>query len=142
MDCLGTNSVVDAADVQLLGSALTRKVIGCAMKVHERLGPGLLEVIYRQALMRELKKAGLSAVAEVAIDVEYDDVLLECGFRADVIVESRLLLELKAVERLLPIHSAQLLTYMKVSRLPVGLLINFNSIHLRHGLKRIVLSPP
>ena len=110
------------------------------MQAHQRLGPGLLEVVYRQALLCELKRAGLAALGEVPIDVQYDGMTLDCGFRADVIVESKVIVELKAVERLLPIHSAQLLTYMKCAHLPVGLLINFNSIHLRDGVKRIVLS--
>jgi GxxExxY protein len=127
-------------DLALLGFPLTRTIIGCAMRVHQRLGPGLLEVIYRQALLHELKTAGLRTLAEVPIDVEYDGIQLGCGFRADMIVESKVILELKAVERILPLHAAQLLTYMKTARLRVGLLINFNAVHLRHGLKRIVLS--
>ena len=109
------------------------------MAVHRQLGPGLLESAYQAAMRRELQLAGLRAVSEVAVGMDYKGVAIEYGFRADLLVEQKLLLELKAVERILPIHHAQLLTYMRLARIRVGLVINFNSIHLRHGLKRLVI---
>ena len=102
------------------------------------LGPGLLENAYRECLMRELGLARLSFVREVHIPVTYKGVELDCGFRADIVVEDSVVLELKAVERLLPIHDAQLLTYLKLTERRVGLLLNFNSTSLRHGIRRLV----
>ena len=116
---------------------LTRKVISAAIEVHRELGPGLLEVVYRTCLMDELLAAGLPARSEVHIPVTYKGKPLDCGFRADIVVEHSLLLELKAVERLLPIHEAQVLTYLKLTGIRVGLLFNFNSIPLKNGIRRL-----
>ena len=129
----------DEEDVRLLGTPLTRQVLGCAMAVHQELGPGLLENAFRTALVRELQLAGLHALPEVALGMSYKGVEIDCGYRADILVEQKLRLELKSVERVLPIHQAQLLTYLRVAKLRVGLIINFNAIHLRQGLKRLVV---
>jgi GxxExxY protein len=121
---------------------LTRKIIGCAIEVHRVLGPGLLESTYRACLMRELELAGLSARQEVRIAFEYRGAPIECTYRADVVVADTVLLELKAVDELLPIHNIQLLTYLKLSRLRVGLLLNFNEPVLRQGVRRVVCRHP
>lgn len=118
---------------------LSRQVIGCAIEVHKALGPGLLESSYEECLAYELNLRGLSHRRQHPLPIEYKGVRLDCGYRIDVLVEDRLILELKAVERLLPIHEAQLLTYMRIARLPLGLLINFNVPRLRDGIKRFVL---
>ena len=129
----------DFEDERLIGVALTRPILNCALAVHRALGPGLLETAYRGALMREIELSGMSAQQEIPIPFDYRGALLECGYRADIVVERKVLLELKTVERLLPIHQAQLLTYLRLSRLHIGLLLNFNTAHLRDGLKRLVI---
>ena len=97
---------------------LTEKVIGCAIEVHRALGPGLLESAYQHCLVHELRLGGIAFQAEVAVPVEYKGLRLECSYRLDVIVENRLILELKSVDAILGIHEAQLLTYMKLTRFP------------------------
>ncbi|MBM3860985.1 MAG: GxxExxY protein [Verrucomicrobia bacterium] len=118
---------------------LSKKVIGCALDVHRNLGPGLLESTYEQCLAHELSCAKLPFQLQVPLPVNYKGVLLDCGYRIDVLVDGKLILELKSVEQLLPIHEAQLLTYMKLARIPTGLLINFNVVLLQQGIKRFVL---
>ena len=118
---------------------LSRRVIGCAIEVHRNLGPGLLESTYRQCLAYELSHAGLSFQMEVLLPVRYKETLLNCGYRIDLLVNGDLVVEAKSVETLLPIHHAQILTYMRVSKVPLGLLINFNVTKLQNGLKRFVL---
>ena len=118
---------------------LTEKVIGCAIEVHRILGPGLLESAYQRCLELELRKQGLTVETEVAMPVKYKGDVLDCGYRADLLVDKILIVELKAVETVLPIHTAQLLTYMKLSGLHVGLLINFHQTRLVDGLKRFIL---
>ena len=118
---------------------LTEKVIGSAIEVHRILGPGLLESAYQRCLLLELRQQGLSAESEVPMPVRYKDELLDCGYRADLLVEKALILELKAVEEILPIHEAQILTYMKLSGIHLGLLINFHHSRLIDGLKRFIL---
>jgi len=118
---------------------LTGKVIGLAIEVHRNLGPGLLESAYEECLCWELKQAGLSVQRQIALPVVYKDVKLDVGYRVDVIVENRLILELKTVEKLLSIHEAQLLTYLRLTGLKTGLLINFNTAVLKDGIKRLVL---
>src|SRR3974377_762214 len=103
---------------------LTQQIIGLAIEVHRHLGPGLLESAYENCLCYELEQANISFSREVQLPIVYKSVRLECGYRIDVIAEGRLLLELKSVERLLPIHEAQVLTYLKLSGLKVGLLLN------------------
>lgn len=119
--------------------ALSHRVIGCAIEVHKQLGPGLLESVYRACLAHELSISGCLCELERPIGVRYKDVELDCGFRMDLLVEQVLIVELKSVEALLPVHQAQLLTYLKLSGLRRGLLINFNSKVLRDGIRRLVL---
>jgi GxxExxY protein len=115
---------------------LTYRILGCAMEVHRHLGPGLLESVYQTCLSRELSAAGCQAVAGTTIPVTYKGQLLDCGFRADIIVEESVLIEIKAVERLLRVHEAQLLTYLKLTGISLGYLINFNSAPLTRGIRR------
>jgi GxxExxY protein len=117
---------------------LTGAIIGCAIEVHRTLGPGLLESTYEVCLASELQRAGLVFETQVPIPIVYKGEELPCGFRADLIVESRVLVELKSVDRFLPIHDSQLLTYLKLCSLHVGLLINFNAQPLRNGIRRLV----
>jgi len=119
--------------------ALTEKVIGHAIEVHRQLGPGLLESAYEECLSYELVQAKFVFERHVALPVVYKSVRLDCGYRLDLVVEKQLILELKTVERLMPIHEAQVITYMKLSGIPTGLLLNFNSVVLKHGIRRLML---
>lgn len=119
-------------------NTLSEKIIGCAIKVHRELGPGLLESTYEQCLAYELSQNNLKCEFQKPLPVVYQSVKLDCGYRVDAVVENSIILELKSVENLLPIHSAQLLSYLQLSKLRVGLLINFNVKMLKSGLKRIV----
>jgi GxxExxY protein len=119
--------------------ALSNRVIGCALEVHRELGPGLLESTYEQCLAYELSLAGLEFKAQHVLPVKYKGVLIECGYRVDLLVQDSLIVELKSVDKLLPIHEAQLLTYLKLSGVHTGLLMNFNVSYLKDGLKRMVL---
>jgi GxxExxY protein len=118
---------------------LTQKVIGCAIEVHKELGPGLLESSYECCLMYELAKAGIVAKKQVVLPINYKGVLIESGYRIDILLPEKLIIELKAVDKLLPIHTAQMITYLKLSDIKTGLLINFNVQKLTNGLKRISL---
>jgi GxxExxY protein len=118
---------------------LSNRVLGCALEVHKTLGPGLLESVYESALVYELSAAGILAQRQVDVPVAYKEVKLDCGFKVDVLVEKQLIVELKSVESLLPLHEAQLLTYLKLTGCKVGLLINFNVPLLKQGIKRFVL---
>ena len=118
---------------------LTSTIIGICIKVHQALGPGLLESVYEAAICHELSKLGISFSRQQAIPVIYDDVKLELGFRADIIVEGKVILELKSVEVLAPVHPKILLTYMRLANIEVGLLINFNEVLLKNGITRLVL---
>jgi GxxExxY protein len=118
---------------------LSRSVIGCALEVHRNLGPGLLESTYRQCLACELSHAAILFQMEVPLPVRYKDILLDCGYRIDLLVRGELIDEIKSVEALLSIHQAQILTYMRLANLPIGLLINFNVTRLQTGIKRFVL---
>ena len=117
---------------------MTERIIGLGIRVHRRLGPGLLEGIYAECLCWELRNAGLSHAREVPLTVVYEDMRLESAYRADVIVEGDAILEIKSVERVLPVHEAQVLTYLRLSGCKVGLLMNFNSAVLKEGLRRFV----
>lgn len=119
---------------------LTDLVIGAAIEVHRALGPGLLESAYEECLCIELVDRGLQFQRQVPLPVSYKTIHLECGYRIDVLVENRLILELKTVEKLMPIHDAQLLTYLKLSGVKTGLLLNFNTALLKDGIKRMVMS--
>ena len=118
---------------------LSKRVIGCAIEVHRELGPGLLESTYEQCLAHEFCQAGIDFRLQYPLPVKYKDAQLDCGYRIDVLVQDTLILELKCVESLLPIHEAQLLTYMKLANIKTGLLINFNVLLLKSGIKRFVL---
>jgi GxxExxY protein len=119
--------------------ALTSQVIGAAIEVHRSLGPGLLESVYEECLCYELELRGIPFVRQKALPILYKGVQLECGYRLDVVVAEELVLELKACESLEPIHQAQLLTYLKLTGIKVGLLINFNVPVLKNGIKRLIL---
>ena len=118
---------------------LTQKVIGCAIEVHKQLGPGLLESTYETCLLLELKQAGIEARYQVELPILYKNTNIDAGYRLDILITNKLIVELKSVEKLLPIHSAQLLTYMKLSNVSTGLLINFNTTKLINGVKRLNL---
>lgn len=116
---------------------ITGKVIGACMGIHRHLGPGLLESAYEECLCYGLSAAGIRFERQKPLPVRYKSVNLDCGYRRDLVVEEKIILELKTVEHLLPIHEAQLLTYLKLSGLTLGLLINFNVPVLKNGIKRI-----
>ncbi len=118
---------------------LTEKVIGLAIEVHRQLGPGLLESAYEECLCLELKEAGVIFRRQVPLPVTYKSIRLDCGYRIDIVIGGQLIVELKTVERLMPIHDAQLLTYMKLSGIRTGLLPNFNSAVLKDGIRRLML---
>jgi GxxExxY protein len=119
--------------------ALSNRVIGCAIEVHRELGPGLLESTYEQCLVHELKQKDIQCVTQKQLPVQYKGLHLDCGYRIDLLLENSLIVELKCVESLQPIHEAQILTYMKITQIKTGLIINFNVQYLRKGIKRFVL---
>lgn len=127
------------SDVGDICPELSREIIGAAIAVHRGLGPGLLESAYEACLAYELTDRGLQVAQQVVLPVEYRGVLVECGFRLDLVVEDRVVLELKAVDKVLPIHEAQLLTYLKLSGHRLGLLMNFNVSKMVDGITRLVL---
>ncbi|MFT6844767.1 MAG: GxxExxY protein [Flavobacteriales bacterium] len=118
---------------------LTYKIIGCVYKVHTELGPGLLESTYEVCLEYELLKIGLRVERQKALPVVYDEIKLEAGYRIDLLVENLVILELKAVDEIAPIHHAQLMTYLKLSGKKLGLLLNFNVQDMKRGIKRIIM---
>ena len=120
--------------------ALSSELLGAAIEVHRDKGPGLLESIYERCLMHELLLRKISAVNQKLIQIRYKDLLFEEPLRLDVLVDDCLLVEVKSVERVLPIHKAQLLSYMKLMNIPVGLLINFHEVVLKNGISRLILS--
>lgn len=113
-------------------------VIAAAMRVHTALGPGLLESVYEACLAHELTKHGMSVKRQVVVPMHYDGLELESGLRLDLLVNDRVVVELKCVDRFAPIHTAQLLSYLKLSKCRLGYLLNFNDVHLREGIKRLV----
>lgn len=117
---------------------ITEKIIGCAIEVHKGLGPGLLESAYEECLCYELEQRGLKFERQVSLPVVYKDVKLDCGYRMDIVIENSIIVEVKAVENLIPVHDAQLLSYLKLYNKKVGLLMNFHVPILKKGLKRIV----
>jgi GxxExxY protein len=118
---------------------LTREIIGCAIEVHKNLGPGLLESAYEECLAFELEKAGLKFRRQQPASVIYKDIKLDCGYRIDILVENAVIVELKVVDEFCPVHTAQVLTYMKFSKTRIGLMINFNVTTLKNGIKRFIL---
>jgi len=117
---------------------VTGPIVTAAMKVHSNLGPGLMESAYEACMIHELRKQGLKAAGQVILPVIYDGEKIDIGYRIDVLVEDLVVLELKCVESLHPIHEAQLLSYIRLSGKNIGLLINFHVVHLRNGIKRMV----
>lgn len=122
----------------MLINDLTEKIIGCAITVHRKLGPGFLESVYQAALAYELKRAAVQFEKEKGLGVQYEEVVLDVGFRCDILVERQVIVECKAVNALTEIDEAHLLNYLKVTNLHVGLLINFNVKVLKNGIKRMV----
>lgn len=118
--------------------AVGRIIIGSAIKVHSALGPGLLESVYQKCLAHELQKAGLKVACELNLPVYYDGIVFEAGFRIDMLVEDAVIIENKTVEKMLPIHEAQLLTYLKMKNCKLGYLINWNVNLVKDGIKRMV----
>jgi GxxExxY protein len=114
------------------------EVVDSAIRVHTALGPGLLESPYEACLAHELRKRGLKVLSQVPMPIHYDDVRIDIGYRVDLFVEDLVIVELKAQAKLTPFHQAQLLTYLKLSRCKVGLLINFHEVHLKDGIRRLV----
>ena len=121
------------------GSELTRQIIALAMRVHSCLGPGLLEHAYERCLCHEFERNAVPYARQVKLPTEYDGLHLDCGYRADIIVADEVILEIKSIDRILALHKAQLLTYLRISRHRIGLLMNFNTISLKDGLQRCVL---
>ncbi len=117
---------------------LSHAILGLAIKVHRRLGPGLLESSYEECLYYELIKAGFSVEKQKGLPLVYDEVKLECGYRVDLLVEKSVIIELKSVDALNDVHMAQILTYLRLSDCKLGLLMNFNVVVLKNGIKRVV----
>ena len=118
---------------------LSKSVIGCAIDVHRNLGPGLLESTYEQCLAHELNYAEIPFVLQNPLPVNYKGIKLDCGYRVDLLVDNKIIVELKCVDKVLPVHQAQLLTYMKLAGIKIGLLMNFNVQFMKNGIKRMVL---
>ncbi|MCB0458156.1 MAG: GxxExxY protein [Flavobacteriaceae bacterium] len=119
---------------------LTEKIIGAAIEVHRELGPGLLESAYQQCLLFELKKLGLQVENEKALPIIYKEIKIDHGYRIDILVENKIVIEIKTVDFLNDIHEAQILTYLKLGNYPIGLLINFHTKLLKNGLRRFINS--
>lgn len=118
---------------------LTRAIIGCAIEVHRHVGPGLLESAYEACLVHELTKIGMHVERQLPVPIRYKEIGLDCGYRLDLLINETVVVEVKSVESLLPVHEAQLLTYLRFAGKRIGLLLNFNVPSLRQGLKRFVL---
>lgn len=113
-------------------------IIGAAIKVHSHLGPGLLEGVYEACLVHELRQQGLAVETQRVLPIQYEGLILDVAFRLDILVEDRVVLEIKSVNQLLPIHKAQLISYLRLGGYPLGYLLNFNVVHMREGIKRVV----
>ena len=118
---------------------ITGEIINCAIKVHKTLGPGLLESVYEKCLAYELSKRGFKVETQKEMPIVYDEIVIEGGYRIDLLVEDKVIVELKSVSEMKPIFSAQTLTYLKLAKLNVALLINFNEVLLKNGIKRLVI---
>ena len=123
----------------LLDEILTEKILSCAYTVHSELGPGLLEKVYEECLYYELKQNGFVVEKQKEIPLKYKEIWIDVGYRLDLLVENRIILELKTVEDLMPVHTAQLLTYLKLTKCQIGYLINFNVRSLKSGIKRYII---
>lgn len=122
----------------LTENQISSKVIGAAIEVHKQLGPGLLESAYEYCLAHELESLGFTVERQVALPIIYKGIKLDAGYRIDLLINQKLIIEIKSIEALAPIHTAQLLTYLKLKDLKLGLLINFNSVVVKGGIKRII----
>lgn len=125
--------------MELLYKDLTGKIVDCAVKVHKQLGPGLLESAYEECLYQELMECGISTIKQVPMPLIYNGRKLELGYRLDLLVEDKVVIEVKSVDCLNPVHTAQLMTYLKLSGCKIGLLINFNVVFLKEGIRRIIV---
>ncbi|GAA5219927.1 GxxExxY protein [Membranihabitans marinus] len=123
----------------MLLNDLTYKIIGCVYKTHSELGPGLLESTYTECLAYELIKSGLLVEKQKPLPIIYDNIKLEIGYRIDLLVQNQIIIELKSVDKIAPIHRAQLMTYLKLSGIKLGLLLNFNVIDMKKGINRIIM---
>ena len=117
---------------------LSKIIVDCCYRIHTKLGPGLLESVYLEILIYELRKAGLKCQKEVGIPVHYEEVKIDLGFRADLIVENLVIIELKSIEKVQPVHKKQLMTYLKLTGMKLGLLANFNVNLIKDGIERVV----
>ena len=117
---------------------LAKIIVNAAFKIHRKLGPGLLESSYEACLIYELSQAGLRVNSQVSLPLIYDDVYLDCGYRIDILVEDRVIIEVKSVQEIMNIHQAQVITYLKLSGCTLALLINFNVPQIKYGIKRII----
>lgn len=122
----------------MIHQELTSKIIGCAIEVHKSLGPGLLESAYQECLLYELLKSGIKVEKEISMPIIYKEIKLNQGYRIDLLIENKIVLELKAVDKITEIHKSQLLTYLRLGRYELGLLINFNVSILKNGIKRLI----
>lgn len=125
--------------MEIIEKELSDIIFNCALQVHKNLGPGLLESAYQTCLTYELSKHNVSLSSEVPLPLIYDDLKLDCGYRLDIVVNSKIIIEVKSVDVLAPIHHAQIMTYMKLYGAKLGILINFNVVLLKDGYKRYVL---
>jgi len=134
---MSTNSQTNFTENQL-----SKIILDAAFKVHTKSGPGLLESVYEVILAHELRKQGLQVERQVPIRIRYEELVFDAGFRADLLVEDKVIVELKSVEKLVPVHSKQVLTQLRLSERLLGLLINFGEVHLKNGIERIVNGLP
>ena len=118
---------------------LTKKIITCAIEVHKHLGPGLLESAYEECLCRELELNKINFEKQKPLPLKYKGVELDCGYRMDLVIDDKVVLELKCVDKIMPVHEAQMLTYLRLAKIKVGLIINFYTNTLKEGIKRLVL---
>ncbi len=123
----------------MIENEITEKIIGCAIEVHKQLGPGLLESAYEECLYYELLSNGLDVKKQLALPLVYKDIKLDAGYRIDLLVENKVIVEIKSVEAIAEIHKAQLMTYMKLSKIRIGLLLNFNVLRLKDGIVRWII---
>jgi GxxExxY protein len=117
---------------------LSKIIVDCCFRIHSNLGPGLLESVYEEILFHELKKYNLTLKRQQGIPVKYDDIKMDLGFRADIIVNNKVIIEIKSIEAIAPVHQKQLLTYLKITGTKLGLLVNFNEALIKNGIQRIV----
>lgn len=125
-------------DYYMTENEISKVVLDCAFKVHSQLGPGLLESAYQECLYYEISKSGLNVLKEVPLPLVYEEVQLEIGYRIDLLIENKFIVEIKSVESLTDVHLAQVLTYLKLSDIKLGFLLNFNVARLKSGIKRII----